>query len=194
MQRSFFTYYFLFLLLAAATVAINASQNANAAGFGVSPSNMEFIVEKGSQASRQLMLYNTNEEAAEFTAMSSNPETTKVSPERGTVPGEGTTSITVTARGIKKNKEGKSEGEIVISFDNRNIDADREVSLSLGTAVAVKVDVVKGAALAVNAIIGVIVSASIVMAGLAAYYATRRRAGKPSTDFHSAYDLYMARR
>jgi len=200
MRFSFFVYYFRFFVLAAAIIPIAIvvinSQTVAAAGFGVSPSKLEFVVEKGSEASRQLIIYNTGKEAAKFTARSSNPETAQVLPEKGTIRGEGTALVTVIARGIKRDKEGKSEEEIIINFNNPNSNADKGVSLSLGTAVPVRLQVLEGAHRSANVFVGMALSASIVLTGLAAHYASKRKAKKPATtaEFSSAYDLYMARR
>ncbi|MBI2580336.1 mobile sperm domain-containing protein [Candidatus Woesearchaeota archaeon] len=156
----------------AATVAINASQNVNAAGFGVSPSGLEFAVEKGAQASRHLIIYNTYEVTAEFSVTSGNPSALIVTPDRGVIEEGGTALVTVTAIG---KDVGTAAEEISIGISNYNANSDREVSLSLGTTVAAKITVAKNGSLAANVFVGALLSASIVFAGLAAYYASRKK-------------------
>ncbi|MBI3036694.1 mobile sperm domain-containing protein [Candidatus Woesearchaeota archaeon] len=189
MQRSFFIYYFLFLLFVAATGAISASQNVTGAGFGVSPSGLEFVVEKGAQASRHLIIYNTGKESAGFRAQSSDPVVIKVSPETGFVEAEGSAAVEVTATG---SKIGQTSGEVIISFGSHG--SHNEVSLELGTAVPVKLTAFKKAEAAANAFIGMLLSASIVFAGLAAYYFAKRKSSRFAADFQSAHDLYYSQK
>lgn len=192
MRRSFFIYYFLFLLLAAATGIVNASQDVAGIGFGVSPSSLEFAVEEGAQASRRLIIYNTAEEAAEFTAGSSDPDVIRVNPETGSVEAEGSTVVEVTATG---SKTGQTKGEVVISLGGHSShNSSNEVRLELGTAVPVKITAFRKAGAMANAFIGMLLSASIVFAGLMVYYLAKRKPGRFSADFQSAYELYMVRK
>ena len=167
------------------------SGTVSAAGFAVSPSSLEFTVEKDSHAQKQLRIYNSGEEGAEFAAQSSNKDVVKVSPEKGFVEGEGPAVVTVTATGVRMDSTSE---EVLISFSSRNSNANREVSLELGTAVPVKITAVKSAEAAANVVIGSFLSVSIVMVGLAIYYSRRKRTVRLAGDFQSAYDLYMARR
>ncbi len=168
MQRSLFIYYFLFLLLAAATGAINASQNVTGAGFGVSPSTLDFIVEEGSESSRQLIIYNTGKES-EFNAGSSSPEVVQVFPSRGTLPEGGQVLATVTAFG---EKVGTSKNEVMVSVNSHE---NGKVGVELGAAVAVNINVIKSSALSANAFVGMLLSTGIVLFGIAAYYASRKK-------------------
>ncbi|MBI2144303.1 mobile sperm domain-containing protein [Candidatus Woesearchaeota archaeon] len=182
---------FYYFAIAAAIILVIAAANAKAAsasGFAVSPSSLEFNVETGSQVQRQLAIYNIGKEPAEFSAASSNPQAVVVSPNTGIISGGSKAVITATAKGTKA---GASSGEIVIGLSSGS---NKEVSLSLGTAVAVKVNVLKGAALAANAFFGVMLSAGIVATGLAGYYTLKRRVGRLSTEFYSAYDLYTGKK
>lgn len=195
MNVSFFIsccrFFILFFAAAAVTAvtAITNSQNVGAVGFGVSPSSLEFVVEKSTQAQRQLIIYNTGEETAEFSATSSSPLALRVTPEKGIIKESGTAAVIVTATG---KDVGTAIEEISIGINKHNSNSDKEVSLSLGTEIAVKLAVVETSALAANAFIGALLSISIVLTGVAAYYASKKKARKPSPEFSSAYDLYMS--
>lgn len=165
MKVSFFIYCFLFL---AAAAFIDFPQTASAAGFGVSPSNINFVVEKGSSASRQLIIYNTGADA-QFTAISDDPAIA-VEPSSGAL-GEGNAAaIRVTAAG---KKAGKSSSEILISLVHVSTNADREVRLALGTRVGVSLAVIESAVQSANFFVGLLISAGVVVAGLSAYLALR---------------------
>lgn len=165
-----FIYYFRFFIIAAAiiTVIANNSQTVAAAGFGVSPSTLDFTVEEGSESSRQLIIYNTGKES-EFSIESSSPEVVRASPSSGILPEEGTAVATVTALG---KKVGTSESKLAISFGSH---ARNEVSVALGTIVAVKLSVVKGPALSASAFVGMLLSTFIVLFGASAYCASRKK-------------------
>lgn len=167
MRISFFIYCFLF---AAAAAFIGFSQAASAAGFGVSPSSIGFIVEKGSSASRQLIIYNTGP-VAQFTAASGD-SAIAVEPGSGAI-GEGSTAaIIVTATG---RNPGKSASEILVSLVHGSGNPDSEVRLSLGTRVGVSLAVVKSAAHSASFLVGMLTSSAIVVSGLSAYLALRRK-------------------
>lgn len=176
MRNPFFIYCFRFLLLAAAAAAVLTASKANvanAAGFGVSPSNIDFIVEKGSSASRQLIIYSTGADA-KFVAASENPELA-VLPSAGAL-GEGeSAAITVTATG---KKIGKSDGEILISLSHDSGNAGNGVLFSLGTRVGVSLAVVESAMPSANFFVGMLTSAGVVMVGLSAYLALRRKSAQ----------------
>ena len=162
---------FLFLYLfcfAAGSILICSSEASVAAGFGVSPSTLDFTVEKGSEASRQLIIYNTGQ-AAEFNAVSSNPELISVYPSSGAISEEGTKRLAVTVFG--KN-EGVAYEHIVISMNPRMSMAG-DISLSLGTNIAAKVHVIESAARYANFLVGILLSAGIIIAGLLAYLSIR---------------------
>ncbi|MBI2550542.1 hypothetical protein HYV83_05185 [Candidatus Woesearchaeota archaeon] len=167
MKASCLIYWFCFLSAATIIFAGNTKSSA-AAGFGVSPSTLDFTVEEGSESSRQLTLYNTGKES-EFNAESSSPEVVLVSPSSGTLPEGGTVAVTVTAFG---KKAGTSESEIIMSVNSHE---NGRVSVALGAAVAVKLSVVKGSVLSANAFVGILLSASIVLFGLSGYYASRKK-------------------
>ena len=139
-----------------------------AAGFGVSPSTLDFTVEKGSEASRQLIIYNTGD-AAEFKAISSNPALVQVSPSEGIISTGAASHITVTATG---ENAGSSLEEITVSLSSHNNGG--EVSLQLGTAIAVRLYVVESAKKLANPAVGLVIAASILLVGTAAYYISRR--------------------
>lgn len=164
------TYCFRFWLVVAAAIAC-FSQDIAAAGFGVSPSSMEFVVEKGSEVSRQLIIYNTGRSAG-FNAVSSNPELISVAPGNGTISEDGIEKLTVTAFG---KKAGSVDGQVVI-YVNPQGEGDSDISLSLGTSVAVKLLVAELEAVPANFLVGSFLSASIVIAGLLAYFPIRSRA------------------
>lgn len=167
MKVSFFIYCFLFL---AAAAFIDSPQTASAAGFGVSPSNINFVVEKGSSASRQLIIYNTGA-YAQFTAISDDPAIA-VEPSSGAL-GEGkAAAITVTA---SAKNPGRSASEILVSLVHGSGNPDREVRLALGTRVGVSLSVVESALQSANPVVGMLVSAGMVVAGLSAYLALRRK-------------------
>lgn len=160
--------FFLFTAIVIAVIIVNNSLAVIAAGFGVSPSSLDFTVEEGSEASRQLTIYNTGKESG-FNVESSSPELVQVFPSSGTLPEGGLVLVTVTAFG---KKVGSSENELKISFASQT---SKEVSVALGAVVAVKLNVVKGSALSASAFVGMLLSTSIVLFGLAAYYALRRK-------------------
>ncbi len=165
MRDNYFIYYFLFL----AAALIGFSQSASAAGFGVSPSNIGFTVEKGLSASRQLIIYNTGTDA-QFTAASNDPAIA-VEPSAGLVRKGKATVLTVTASG---KKPGKSASEILVNLaHDRN--PGREVMLSLGTRVGVSLAVIESAVPSANFFVGMLTSAGIVVSGLSAYLAMRRK-------------------
>lgn len=171
-----------------------SSKTAYAAGFAVSPSSLDLTVEKGSQVQRQLKIYNTAEEDTDFTAVSSNPAAIMISPERGFIESEGAAFVTLTATGTRT---GKSEEEVVISFGSRDSYRRGEVDLEVGTAVPVRLKVLKRAETAANALFGIFISASIVVIGIAAYYFAyfaRKKPGKLAADFQSAYDFYLTQK
>ncbi len=166
-------YYFLFFLFIAAAAVIHSPQSAIAAGFGVSPSSLEFTVEKGSEASRQLTIYNTGADA-QFAAISGNPAVT-VAPGTAMVGESKSVVATVTATGKKL---GKSSGEILISFTPEGSSAGNEVLFSLGTRVGVSLNVVESAMHSANFFVGILTSAAIVVSGLSAYLALRRKSAR----------------
>ena len=177
MKRAFFIYYFRyfsFFIFAVTAIVIGATINSHiaaASGFGVSPSSLEFAVEKGSEASRQLIIYSTGG-PSEFNAVSSNPELIKVHPETGTITEEGAAWLIVTAFG---KKAGVANEHIAISFKNPQINGNKEIALSLGTYVAARLSVVEMAAKSANAFVGFLVSLGIIAAGLSVYSPTRNR-------------------
>lgn len=180
MQYSFFIYYFrffLFLSLAATAamvfISVN-SQTANAAGFGVSPSSLEFTVEKGTEVSRQLIIYNTGR-AAEFEAESSNLELVMVYPSSGIIDEGGTATITVTATGKTAGTKKEEINVRISGLSELSGNGDKEVGISLGAGIPVKVIVVNSASVAANAFVGVMLAMGIVLFGLAAYYASRKK-------------------
>ena len=177
MKAPFFIYCFRFFLsiLTAAAAFVSSAHLVAAAGFGVSPSSLEFVVEKGSEASRQIIIYNTRE-PVEFIAVSSSPELIQVYPEAGVVAGEGTARLTVTAFG---KKTGVANERIAISFRNPQINGGSEVALSLGTYVAARLSVVELAAKSANAFVGFLVSSGVFVAGLLAYLPIRKRLRQP---------------
>ena len=166
MKAPYFIYCFLFL---AAVAFIDVTQASIAAGFGVSPSAIDFTVEKGSAASRQLIIYNTGPDA-QFTAVSEDPAIT-VKPDKGIL-GKDKSVVTVTATG---RKVGKSSGEILISLLPNSGKADKEVRFSLGTRVGVSVRVLESAVPSASPFVGMLTSAGIVAAGLSAYLPVRNK-------------------
>lgn len=160
-------YWFCFLSAAAIIFAANTKSSA-AAGFGVSPSALDFTVEESSESSRQLIIYNTGKES-EFSVKSSSPELLRAFPLSGTLPEGGTAAVTVTALG---KKVGTSESEITVSFNSHE---NGKVGVALGAAVAVKLSVVKGPALPASAFVGTLLSTGIVLFGASAYCASRKK-------------------
>lgn len=171
MRPCFFAHSFRFFVFTAAVIAViivNNSFAVIATGFGVSPSSLDFTVEEGSESSRQLIIYNTGKESG-FNVESSSPEAVRVFPSGGTLPEGGTALVTVTAFG---KKAGSSESEITVSVNSHD---NGRVGIALGAAVAVKLNVVKGSALSASAFVGMLLSAGIVLFGVAAYYALRKK-------------------
>ena len=171
MRKRHIIYYFLFL---AAVVLTDFPQTTVAAGFGVSPSTIDFAVEKGSSVSRQLIIYNTGP-AAQFTAISENPAIT-VKPGNGILGESEMATVTLTAAG--KNV-GRSGGEILISLVPDNGNSDKEVKFSLGTRVGVSLSVVESALPSASLFVGMLTTAVIVAAGLSVYLQVRRRTRHP---------------
>mgnify|MGYP001569348953 CR=1 FL=1 len=173
MRLPYSIYYFRFLLAAAAAAVffIYSSQDIAATGFGVSPSSLEFLVEKGSEVSRQLMIYNTGA-TTKFEAESSNPELIKIHPASGAISEAGIAIVTVTARG---KAAGTKEEEISVRIGGFSSNGDSEVEILLGTGIPVKVMVINSAAAAANAFVGVMLAAGIVLVGAFAYYASRKK-------------------
>ena len=167
MRASCLIYFFGFLSIAA-IIFVGNTQFSVAAGFGVSPSTLDFTVEEGSESSRQLIIYNTGKESG-FSVQSSSPEVVLVFPSSGTLPEGGTAIVTVTAFG---KKVGTSESEITVSVNSHE---NGRVGVALGAAVAVKLSVVKGSVLSANAFVGMLLSTFIVMFGLCAYHISRKK-------------------
>ena len=167
MRASFLIYLFCFLSAAAIIFAVNTKSTA-AAGFGVSPSTLDFTVKEGSESSRQLIIYNTGKES-EFSAESSSPEVVLVFPSSGTLPEGGTAIVTVTAFG---KKAGTSESEITVSVNSHE---NGRIGVALGAAVAVNINVIKSSALSANALVGMLLSTGIVLLGITAYYVSRKK-------------------
>ena len=113
-MRAFLLIYLFCFIAAAAGILVCSSKASVAAGFGVSPSTLDFSVEKGSKVARQLIIYNTGEAAA-FRAASSNPLAVQVSPSEGVIGTGAASHITVTATG---EKAGSSREEIIVSFSS----------------------------------------------------------------------------
>ncbi|MBI2176498.1 hypothetical protein HYU40_04115 [Candidatus Woesearchaeota archaeon] len=169
MSVSQLIYCFCLLAFAASVTAVN-SQLSNAAGFGVSPSSIEFVIEKGSSASRQLIIYNTGTDA-QFTAVSENPAIS-AEPDNGMLKNGKSTAIKVTANG---EKPGKSASEILVSLAHGSDNPDGKVRLSLGTRVRVSLTVIESAVQSADFFVGALTSAAITVAGLSAYLALRRK-------------------
>ena len=180
MKVSSFIYYFrffLFLFLATAAISLAHTESVVAAGFGVSPSSLDFVVEKGSAASRQLIVYNTGADAR-FTAISEDPAIAIV-PSEGLLGKGKSAAVTVTAAG---KKSGKSSSEILISFITNNGRADKEVQFSLGTRVGVSLNVFENSLSSLppaNFFVGILTSVVIVATGLSAYLPVRNRLKRP---------------
>ena len=173
MRAFLLLYLFCFIAMGAGILVCNSKVSV-AAGFGVSPSTLDFTVEKGSEASRQLIIYNTGD-AAEFKAVSSNPELISVYPISGTISEEGTEKLTVTAFG---KKAVAADEQIMISM-NPQISRAGDISLLLGTNVAARVRVIQSAARSADFLVGSLLSASIVIAGLLAYLPIRGMVRQP---------------
>ncbi len=154
-----------FLILAA---MLHGPGIASAAGIGIAPSSLDFSVNEGSSASRQLLVYNTGSGEAIFSLASSSTERLSVKPEKAAIPGGGMASFIVTASGTRA---GESDEAIFGEVE----DGSGGVRISLGTAVRVKIRVANAALQPANAFVGVSLSAGIVMAGLSAYRLARKR-------------------
>ncbi len=148
---------------------------ASATGIGVSPSSLEFVVEEGSQSSRQLILHNTGIEEAGFT-LSSNSEMLKVWPKTVEIPGNGRARATVTASGTKA---GKISAELLVEAAGGG---GSDVSLSLGTSIIARINVIKASA-AANALVGASISTGIVALGVSAYLAFGKKLLEKGTNF-----------
>lgn len=159
MNAQFLFYCFLFFIL--------MEGNAAAAGLGVSPSSLKFVIDEGEKASRQLVIYNSGADLAEF-SISASSEHITISPESGRIEGGKAAVSTITAAGAKP---GASTAEVTISLGSRG--REREIALTLGSVIPVSIDVIAKAASA-NAAVGLLVSASTFVIGLAAYYRLRR--------------------
>ncbi len=169
-----FIYYFSFFLAVAASTTSYFPHRAVAAGFGVSPSSLDFTVVEGSESSRQLTIYNTGADAR-FMASSDNPAITVV-PSTAMLGKSESAAVTVTAAG---KKAGKSSGEILISFIPEGGSAGNEVLFSLGTRVGVSLAVIENAVQSANFFVGMLASAGIVVAGLSLYLPIRSRVRHP---------------
>lgn len=169
-MRAFGAIYCFLFLLAATAAIVTSSSNAAATGFGVSPSSIDFAVEKGSSASRQLIIYSTGADA-QFVAISESPEVT-VAPSAGILSESKPVVVTVTATGKKL---GKSGSEILISLAHNSGNAGNEVRFSLGTRVGISLSVVERTAESANPLAGMLTSSAIVVGGLSAYLTLRRK-------------------
>ena len=153
----------------AAAAALSQATLVAAAGFGVSPGTLEFALEEGTVASRQLSLYNLGSQA-QFTAVSSNPGLVQVSQESGTIAAGSAATITVTASAAAAKKGRHSEAITVTMGSNQ----ENEIRLAIGTVVPVTITITNTIA-AANAAIGLAVSAGIVATGLFVYSPLARR-------------------
>ncbi len=158
-MKSLFLFYF-FLLIAIADAAA-------AAGFGISPSSLGFGMEEGSESSRQLVLYSTGKQA-DFTITSSSKNVV-VAPSSGVLPDNGRAVVTITARG---RKAGTFREELAVRFYDKP--GGIQVSIGLGMSVAVNMVVSKPAGAEASAAVGSLLSAGIVLSGVAAYAAAGR--------------------
>jgi hypothetical protein len=145
------------------------TKTTTASGFGVSPSELDFVIEKNTEVSRQINIYNTGEET-EFKAMSSNPDILSVYPNKGIIPKDGSTYIKITAKGTEP---GHSEEKITISVGNYD-ESIGKITMALGTTVSVKILVFKSAPVQASMFLGSTLSASIVITGLSGYLARRK--------------------
>lgn len=160
MNTQLFFYCFLFFILMTGNMA--------AAGLGVSPSSLKFIIDEGEEASRQLLIYNTGDNEASFRVESSNSGRLGISPGTVTIQAGGMAPIIVTASGTVV---GKSLETIFVEADGK----EDGVGLALGTAIVAEITVVKAATLTANAIVGASLSSGIVLLGLSAYLHARKR-------------------
>jgi len=151
-------YFFLFLA---------AAQSVFAYGFGISPSELNFAVEKGAESSRQLILHNTGSQV-KFTAASDNG-LVSVSPASGIVPENGKTAVAVAVSG---NRAGEFHDTVTVRFFNP--DDASGVSLGLGMSVAVRISVTEPVAAQASIIVGSLISTGIIASGLSAYLAAKR--------------------
>lgn len=159
-MKVFPLFYFLSFIFAAGHVV--------AAGLGVSPSSLEFSVREGEEASRQLVIYNTGTDAAEF-SISASSSHIKVFPESGKIAGGKAAVSTITAAGAKP---GLDSGELIVSLGSGS--SENRIAFALGTAIPVSLNVIANGAAAANGAIGALVSAGTFVAGLAGYYRLRR--------------------
>ncbi len=141
------------------------STAATAAGIGVAPAELSFNIEKGKTQQRQLTVYNLENGEVELEA-ASDSDFLKVY-HSGSIGANAREKITVeaNAKGLKK---GSYNGSIYVTAKNQG----SGVRLNLGTAVKAHVNVFTTRE--TSAIIGLITSASIVLAGLLAYFAATR--------------------
>jgi hypothetical protein len=149
---------FIFLLLALAS-------SVEALGFGISPSRLDFALGKNAQASRQLILYNTGDEAT--FELESNTSSIALTPASGVLPGNGVALVNVTAHG---NQPGLEAARIQVKFSNPD---SGSINIGLGMAVAVKI-LVKEATAKANVLVGFLISAIIVISGVAAAWRIRK--------------------
>lgn len=158
-MRTAVSYFFAFLIF---------SQIAAAAGFGVSPASLDFVVWEGGSASKLLTIYNTGS-AAYFAVAAGS---VKAEPGSGYLESGGSAAVKVTAS-YKEEGYYADELDILLSSGKSNA-----VELAVGTTVPVSVTVLRNA-LSAEPVIGLLTSGSIVAAGLGSYFAARKL--KPQT-------------
>ncbi len=161
MKARLLIYLFFFLI---------TSCYATAEGFGVSPSSLEFTLRRGEESSRQLIIYNTGDEAVEF-GISSQSYQLSFSPEQGSIPAGGSSTVIVTATGKAL---GHSSEEISMNIGGNHKEG---IGISLGTSVPVSLHVLDSGISSANPAIGIILSGGILASGLAAFYGFMRKKG-----------------
>ncbi|MAG15478.1 hypothetical protein CMO88_00280 [Candidatus Woesearchaeota archaeon] len=146
--------FFLFFIL------LITVMEANAAGIGIAPAELNFNLEKGKKQQKELTVYNLENHEVDFNVYS-NANFLEFS-YNGIVEGNGMEKIIVEAN-AEKLKEGQYEKHIYITASN----GASGIKLNLGTAVKVNVQVFKINKL--NTIVGILTTFAIIVLGMLAY-------------------------
>ena len=155
---------------------IFAAGQAGAAGFGVSPGSLNITLEEGSEVSRQLLIYNTGFNAADFSITTGAG--IKAFPSSGRIDGKKSAVVEIKVIGARA---GLQDSDIMVSIAEPSIDG--EISFSLGTVIPVSVKTLAGKSLAANAFGGGLLSLGIIFSGIVVYRLIRQKRPSLSARF-----------
>jgi hypothetical protein len=161
MNKLFLFVFFVFILFFEINIV-------SANGFGVSPSSLNFSIFKGSESSRQVIIYNTGNEDAFFNATTTNLSIA-LFPSFGLIEKNSRSLIEVKVSG---SRIGEENGEVIIRFSSPK--AENMVSLGMGLSVKVGIAVNNPPRTDPDTLIGSVISAGIIITGFSSYSAFRK--------------------